>query len=141
MSPSSIRIAFLLATAAAFVVTASTAASFSPTFVQKLLASYHTQIRTFFPSSALNSTRALADFLSDLSPTGNVSSSSTVEAVCNASLPVESCLERLPADARTRLLLVGDFLSAKGELNEVEADCVAKVAPVLLRDSSASSDG
>jgi len=64
-----------------------------------------------------------------------------VEAVCNASLPVESCLERLPADARTRLLLVGDFLSAKGELNDVEADCVAKVAPVLLKDSSASSDG
>ena len=107
--------------------------------MQNLLTVYDSKVDSFFPSSALNSTVALNSFVHGLPPFSDTSpmadENANLESLCNVS-SADDCVGRLPSDPRAQIIVIGDFLSRMGQLEALEQDCVAKVAPVLLSESS-----
>ena len=120
-------------------ITTAATATLPPQFLQNLLSVYDSKIENFFPSSALNSSVALNSFLLDLPPLSNASANEdvSIDSFCNASSSADDCVARLPADPRSQIIVIGDFLSREGQLKDLKKDCVARVASVLLRDPSA----
>lgn len=145
--PFPLQRAFRVTLSLVFIATTATAvaSSIPSAFLQNLLSVYESRVSSVFPVTALNSTVALNSFLLDLPPLANVASSIgdnndsavTLESACSASSSsVDECLAALPADHRSQIIAVGDFLSQHGQLKSLDKDCVGSVAPVLLKESS-----
>ena len=87
----------------------------------------------FFSPSVLNSTKELSSFVANLPPLPNDAVTASVYDVCDAVDSADACFRQLPADARSQILLAGEFLAGEGKLADIGVECAEKVAPVLLR--------